>query len=410
MLRIVSFLLAATLTGAASAQILIMPDTTSNTLVSFNPIDGSLLNTNLFSLQGGTMISAVDVNGEIWVSEQLGDRVSRWDANGNLLGNIGPTFTGGGLDNVRGLSVINGLVYVTSSGTQNGAPGPVVQVFDPAGNFVFGFSTTGLAPSPFSVLSFQGDVLVASSSANDDVHRFTVTGTSVGTFHNTASISFAHQIALASDGNVWCAAFTTGSVFKLDQATGNVLDSFPASGARGVFELFNGNVMWTNSSGAWVYDVASQTSTLVHAGGGRHLNLYGVSGTNASATPYGVGCDGLTFAANGLPQIGNPNFSLTTSNVPAISPFGFVAFGSAVVNPGIDLTGVGMPGCFSYTSFDLGLFAGQPVVAGSSVFALPIPADPTLNGTNLASQAVTLSLATPALLASSNGVALTIAN
>jgi len=57
MLMSVSLALALT-AGAASAQYLMMPDSTNNRLVLFDPFDGSLVNSNYFALQGGTPIHA----------------------------------------------------------------------------------------------------------------------------------------------------------------------------------------------------------------------------------------------------------------------------------------------------------------------------------------------------------------
>jgi hypothetical protein len=287
---------------------------------AFNPVDGSLVNATFVPIAstGGTKVGCIEVNGEVWVSEQTGDRIVRYATNGTVLGVIGPTFAGGGLDNCRGMSLINGLVHIANDGAGNGAVANSLTVFDVAGNFVAAWplpSTT----SPYSVIDHQGGLVVASADANDDLHRYTYAGTSVGTFHNTASVNFAHQVARALDGNVWCATFTTSTVVKLDATTGNVLMSFPASNARGVFELWNGNVLWTSSTGVRVYDMVTQTSTLVQAGAYGHANLFGTA-TAASATPYGTGCDGLALAATGLPLIGNGSFALALSNVPAVSP------------------------------------------------------------------------------------------
>ena len=393
------------LCGLASAQVLVMPNSTTDTLVAFSPIDGSVIDSSLFALPNTVQVSAIDVNGEIWVSEQTGDRIVRYDANGLVLGTIGPTFTGGGLDNIRGMAFANGLVYVTNDGTGNGATADSLVVFDATGMHVATYAL-GSSPSPFSVLDFQGNLLVASSSATDDVHRYTYTGTSVGTFHDSTSIAFAHQLSLASDGNVWVAAFTTGSVLKLDATTGAIITSFTASGARGVYELDNGNIMWTNSSGAHVYDVTTQTSSLVLAGGSYHLNLFGAG--EPSVTPYGTGCDGLVLSANGVPQLGNTSFALVLSNIPSISPVGFFAIGSQVVSPGVDLGVIGMAGCFSYTNLDIGLFTGSPASGGVSTFPVPIPNNPALAGFEFAAQGLAFSSTTTLGLATSNGLRITV--
>lgn len=122
--------------------------------------------------------------------------------------------------------------------------------------------------------------------------------------------------------------------------------------------------------------------------------------------PYGVGCDGLLHTAVGLPTIGNSGFQLAVAGVSPISPIAFVAFGGTVINPGIDLTFIGMPGCFGYNSFDIGLFATGPVGGGIGFFPLAIPNDVNLAGSAIASQGVALTLSTPASLASSDGLLL----
>lgn len=131
-------------------------------------------------------------------------------------------------------------------------------------------------------------------------------------------------------------------------------------------------------------------------------------GAIATAMSYGNGCDGLVLGANGVPSLGNVAFQLAVSNVPAVPPMVFAAFGSSVVNPGANLNAVGMAGCFGYTSLNLGLFGPSAVVGGLGNFPLPIPATPSLQGAVLAAQGVSFSQATTLGLAASNGLQLTI--
>jgi hypothetical protein len=243
-----------------------MPDSTNNRLVAFNPVDGAVLNSNMFALGGGTPVHAIQVGSEIWVSEQLGDRVSRWSFNGDFLGAIT------GLDNVRGMALIGNTVYVTNAGTGNGAPGNAVVMYSTSGALLGSINANALAPSPFG-LAHQGGILVSSSSANDDIHRFTLTGTSIGTFHNSATLNFVEQLAFASNGSILAAGFTSNNVAFLDPNNGNIVSSFTAGGVRGVFQLGNGNILWTSGAGTSVYDVTTGTSRLVYAGGGRFIDI-----------------------------------------------------------------------------------------------------------------------------------------
>jgi hypothetical protein len=129
-------------------------------------------------------------------------------------------------------------------------------------------------------------------------------------------------------------------------------------------------------------------------------------GTTAGTFAYGSGCDGLTLGANGVPSIGNPLFELVATNVPPLVPLVFFAFGGTALNPGFDLTVIGMAGCATYTSLDFGLLGPSVVMGPSANFLLPIPNDPALTGTAIASQALSYSAATALGLASSNGLRL----
>lgn len=408
---IVSTLLAVT-AGTASAQIVLMPDTSSDSVVSFSPIDGSVLATNLFSVPSTeTLISAIDVNGEVWISSQTGDTVYRYDFAGTQLGQIGPTFSGAGFDNIRGIAYVNGIVYVTNAGTSNGAPGDAVIAFDPTGTYLFHWSTAGLVDSPFAVTGYQGDLLVCGSGNNDDVYRFDAVGNPIGSVHDSATLAFAHQVQPSLDGFAWVSGFSSDNVVKIDVATGQVLSELPTNNTRGVFELLNGNILWTDSNGVHVYDRIAGSSTMVHAGGGRHLNLYGGTTTGqASTVYYGQGCGGLQTGADERPTLGNANFTLTAYGVTAASPVALFAFGSAQSEPGISLDGLGMVGCSAYHNLDLGVFGGGAVVSGTSSVALPVPNNPALIGGSTAVQSLAFSNATALGLASGNGLLLTFGN
>lgn len=266
MLRTGSLFVALTLVSAAHAQVeLIMPDSTNNRIVKFDPFNGAVLNPNAFGLAGGTPVHAMQVGNEIWVSEQVGDRVSRWSFTGTSLGAIS-----GALDNIRGMEEIGGTVFVTNAGTANGAPGAALRLFDTSGNSLGFFATPG-ATSPFGALDFRGDLLVSSANANDDIHLYTVGGTSLGTFHNSTSLNFAEQMNFDSNGNVLVAGFSSNNVVTLD-GSGAIISSFSASGARGVYQLGNGNILWSNGSGAHVFNPLTGQSTQVYSGGGRYFD------------------------------------------------------------------------------------------------------------------------------------------
>lgn len=246
-------------------SLLMMPDSTNNRLVLFDATTGAVVNPSYFGLAAGTPVHAMQVNNEIWVSEQIGDRISRWSLSGTSLGAVT-----GALDNVRGMELVNGKVYVASTGTGNGAPGRQVAIFDDNGGASGNFLTP--ASAGFHILNFNNALLITSDSANDDIHRYSTSGTSLGAFHNSTSFNFGEQMDIAPNGDLLAAAFSSNIVARFDPTTGAILSSFTAGGPRGLAQLGNGNIMWTNGSGAFVFDVGTQTSTQVYTGGGRFLD------------------------------------------------------------------------------------------------------------------------------------------
>lgn len=261
----------------ANAQFVMMPDSTNNRLVLFSPVDGSLMNESYFGLAAGTPVHAMQVQNEIWVSEQIGDRISRWSLAGAPLGAIT-----GGLDNIRGMGLINNTVYVTNAGTANSAPGPAVISYDTAGSPLGFFATPG-APSPFGILETPTGMLVSSSSANDDIHRYSLAGVSQGTFHNSASLNFSEQMDYSLAGEVLVANFSSNNITRMNPSTGALISSFTASGARGVYQLSNGNILWTSGSGAFVHNVSTGLNSQVYAGGGRYLDFLAVPAPSTAA-------------------------------------------------------------------------------------------------------------------------------
>ena len=166
-----------------SNSFLMIPDSVSDRIVLFDPLDGSLIDDNFIdgSVDTGlgifqTPINAIQVNREIWVSDQVADAIFRFDLSGNYLGIVNDSDNDGtpeGLDNIRGIEFVNGLIYVSNSGTENGAPGDgsVVVVFDTDGNNL-GFFDTG---DPFDIRAYNGTLLI-SDIDEDNIDRYTIAG------------------------------------------------------------------------------------------------------------------------------------------------------------------------------------------------------------------------------------------
>lgn len=133
----------------------------------------------------------------------------------------------------------------------------------------------------------------------------------------------------------------------------------------------------------------------------------------ATTVDYGAPCTGesLSVTANGLPLVGNAGFGLEIAGAPNTLPAAFLFFGDQQVQPGIPLSGIGMPGCEAYTNANLGSVAvtiALPAGTGSQPF--PIPANQALVGIQLTTQAVALSPSTALGLVTSNGTLFRVGN
>jgi len=105
----------------------------------------------------------------------------------------------------------------------------------------------------------------------------------------------------------------------------------------------------------------------------------GAGTTTGAADAAGLGLDSNNPALGG-------SWDITADSVDASSPGAVFFFGSAEVNPGVDLGFIGAPGCFAYTNADLGVVVelGAPP---SITTSLAIPNDPALAGAVLTVQA-----------------------
>jgi hypothetical protein len=104
------------------------------------------------------------------------------------------------------------------------------------------------------------------------------------------------------------------------------------------------------------------------------------------------------------PHLGT-TIQFTTTNYPASSGLGVQVLSLVGFDPGIDLTAVGMPGCFRYVNTESTNVVIP--VAGQTVFNQLIPNNPVLLGLPLRSQTFAFATGANALgLIASNGVAM----
>jgi hypothetical protein len=263
--------------GIASAQHrtdpvcnLMVPDSTNDRVMLFNSFDGSLITDSFIDLvpQGAaTPINAVQVGQEIWVSDQIADSIFRYSLDGSAhLGTIS-----GGMDNIRGIEWVGNTVYVSNSGTNNGAPGQAVVTIDVnthavSGSFLVGDDQAG---DPFDVLDYFGNLLI-NDIDGEDIDTFTTGGAFVSVFHESDGVSgidFPEQMTRTHMGHVLAAGFSSpAGIYEYDHTGAQVNYWDVGSSLRGVHELGNGNIMFTDGDGVHVLDPATGQITTSYAG------------------------------------------------------------------------------------------------------------------------------------------------
>jgi len=116
------------------------------------------------------------------------------------------------------------------------------------------------------------------------------------------------------------------------------------------------------------------------------------------------GHPGHRLGVFGPPVIGT-TIDLITTNVPLTSTGGLSILSLNALPGGVDLTFLGMPGCFLYQ--DLTVIDLFPVSSGAGQRSFSLPNSPALSGTILLSQSAIMDLGLNAFdMATSNGIEL----
>ena len=129
-------------------------------------------------------------------------------------------------------------------------------------------------------------------------------------------------------------------------------------------------------------------------------------GPLALGRSIGEGCEGVRLSTQDRPVLGQ-SVELRTSTAPAGSLLGLSILSLQEIDPALDLTFLGMPGCEAHQPLDLGLtFA---LTGGAGAVTISLPATPSLAGIEILSQSATLSPGVnPFGFAISNGLGLTL--
>ncbi|MEM7314225.1 MAG: hypothetical protein AAF497_13840 [Planctomycetota bacterium] len=253
----------AILANTVCAQtVLLIPDSTNDRIAAFSPVDGSVINLDFVPDDGtlSTPLNAIDSGrGTLFVSDQIEDAVFEYGLDGTLIGMFaGPAE---GLDNVRGIDTNNGNLYVTVG---SGALEDTIQEFPLSG----GQSTwaTTNVDSPFDIVFRDNDALVT-NIGTESIESYDFAGNLISNFHTSdglTGIDFPEQAHEAPNGDILVGGFSApAGVYRYD-SNGNEIAYFDVNnGVRGVYELQNGNILWTAGSGVFSLDPSTGDSTLI---------------------------------------------------------------------------------------------------------------------------------------------------
>lgn len=142
-------------------------------------------------------------------------------------------------------------------------------------------------------------------------------------------------------------------------------------------------------------------------GGSADVDPVDFSQPGFSSVIEDVGKKPLLLNAGGLPRLGT-TFQFEISGV-GVLPLAVLGFGDTAIEPGIDLSSIGMAGCHAYSNVNLGSLT-VPTTAGSASVPLVIPNVPAFVGYAFTSQVLALSVQTSLNVVSSNGLAVVVGN
>ncbi|MBK9118288.1 MAG: hypothetical protein IPM18_01620 [Phycisphaerales bacterium] len=265
--RLAGVVLLITVAPLFAADVLLIPDSTSNNrrVMAFDPHDGTLLNPNFITDPGsvnGVQIFNRPLNairspwGTLLVADQLRSLVAEFTFDNQFVGifsNAG-TLDALVLSNIRGIDISPaGDVLVTNSGTGNvlaRSKNNVLTFAAQTGAKLddFAFMRKGGLDGPFDVLVLADEILVA-NDINNYIARFALDGSFAEVF--AFGTNFPQQLNRTATGTILVAVFSGGYIAEYT-ADGTLLAQYTPpglSGFRGVIELGNGNILCTSNSG-----------------------------------------------------------------------------------------------------------------------------------------------------------------
>ncbi len=238
-----------TVSGVFSAEVLLIPESSNQTVGMYCPQEGTYLGdfiTNFASF--GTPFHALQgPDNNIYISDQSAPGVFVFDQNGEFM--MVYADASDGVSNIRGIDFWGSNLFLSSGSNY-------VAEFDGPHSRLPNFIEDGSNPFDIYFLP-DGRSLMADIQSN----RISLYNDEGVFLESLFSISFPEQInQMVSSTDYLNASFTSNVItrFNLDE----VVSSIPFTSGRGVYELGNGNWIATNSNG--VFELDPETGNIIN--------------------------------------------------------------------------------------------------------------------------------------------------
>lgn len=249
----------------AGNSVLMIPNSSDDTVALFDTVDGSMIDRNFIDaerigLLTSVFIEAQRVGDEIWVTDSLEDVVFRFSINGReSVGVISDLL----LNNPEGFEIVGDTMLVAS---RDG----IISIDVPNAMYLGVFEYRSGDSSINDVFSVAGTLLV-SNSDTDNIDVISSDGSYLSTLIDSDGVNgfnFPQQINESSEGELLIASFATpAGVYRFNADGSGSGPVFAAENAvRGVHELGNGNLIFTNNDGVFVLEVGTGVVEMVAAG------------------------------------------------------------------------------------------------------------------------------------------------
>ncbi len=254
--------------AATADDFLLVPNSNTDTIEAFDAFSGAALGSFInhgaalgqFGYTGSsTPIEAIEVGNEIWVSDQLADRIVRYNKfTSQAVGQIGVNALGDGqFNNIRGISLIGNKVYAALGSSSDTFDEGIVEIDSATGAVITSFNGRDSGDTSYwDIISLDGNELLITNSdtGNDGIERYNLAGNYLGNLFSSdgaSSLDFGQQMNIrGTTGNILVGGFSPpAGVYEI--TPGGVDLGIVAAmdlGPRAGYELGNGQIAWSNGA------------------------------------------------------------------------------------------------------------------------------------------------------------------